>query len=208
MSFSFNGEPQILEDAIDYAANHKVLMFAAAANNKFNDLEFPIGFPARLGDGVICINAHAPNDEPSHSSPREYKGRANFALPGQGITTIGLGGQRVVKKGSSCATPIAAGIAALVLDFNARMRADMDMAGGYTGDSQNVLETWDGERNLLRDTKIMKSVMLDLMVEPPGNLDGSYNCVKPWKLFKQSSADVISKLKEKVKRKNQNTILH
>jgi len=125
MSFSLEREPAIVERAIGHAASKRVLMFAAASNNKFNR-EVPIGFPACLGDRVICINAHGGSNSPCEFSPSPEQGRANFALPGQGIPVTLPGGTVDVVQGTSCATPIAAGIAALVLDFNTYIRADAE----------------------------------------------------------------------------------
>lgn len=215
MSFSLNGDPGIVENAIDYAASKKVLMFAAASNDKFNRRGGSIGFPACLGDRVICVNSHNGSHLPSSFSPEGKPGRVNFALPGQGIKTTGLNGDTVIKNGTSCATPIAVGIVALILDYNTRLReaAKPGQSLQYEQDGEAiarlVTKTWDGQRNRLRDIKIIKSIMLQLMTDNKV-ITGGYNCVKPWNLFyrEKEHLGVITALQTRVAERNRDTIFH
>ncbi|KAH6884849.1 peptidase S8/S53 domain-containing protein [Thelonectria olida] len=168
MSFSLNGSPQSVEDAIEHAVNRRVLMFAAASNRKHAN-ESPIGFPACLGKHVICVNAYGNDQKRCGFSPLERAGRVNFALPGEAIPAMGRGGVEVTKQGTSCATPIAAGIAAMVLDYSVRFR---DTA---------TKDCWVRKRNRLKDITVMKRVMYEHMTDD--KTIGKYNRIEPWRLF-------------------------
>lgn len=95
----------------------KMLLFAAASNNKHNG-EVDIGFPASLSSRVICINAHGHGDRRCDFSPVDKPGRPNFAFLGEGIRAMGKDGNNVLRQGTSCSTPVASGVASIVLDYS------------------------------------------------------------------------------------------
>lgn len=117
MSFGFDEPVPIIEDAINLADREKIVMLAAASNNGGND---DIAWPARL-DKVICIHSTDSYGNPSDFTPTECSYSDNFGILGQAVKSSWpphlKQGTEIRKSGSSIATPIAVGIAAIVLDF-------------------------------------------------------------------------------------------
>ncbi|KAH6997692.1 peptidase S8/S53 domain-containing protein [Ilyonectria sp. MPI-CAGE-AT-0026] len=107
------------------------LMFAAASTNGNNYLR---AFPASYDPYVFCVHASEGNGEDGGINPNPPAGSGfNFMTLGIGLEVMERlmpnGGRKfpsyktVVKSGTSFATPIAAGIAATVLDLAARVEA-------------------------------------------------------------------------------------
>lgn len=119
MSFGFQDEYSEMTEAIN--SSKKVLMFAASSNFGVRD-DFPIRFPARVIDKVICINAADGIGFPYYANPPIDTAR-NLSILGVDVPL----GKRIdpnsaeprsrYGSGTSMATPIAAGVAALVLEF-------------------------------------------------------------------------------------------
>ncbi|KAF4625406.1 hypothetical protein G7Y89_g12760 [Cudoniella acicularis] len=117
MSFGFERSVDIIDKAIRFADDRKVIMLAAASNQGGNST---IAWPARLPQ-VICIHATDSFGNRCDFTPTESPGGDNFATLGQAVKSCWpphLGqGDETRKSGTSTATPIAAGIAALVLQY-------------------------------------------------------------------------------------------
>ncbi|KAH9207228.1 peptidase S8/S53 domain-containing protein [Leptodontidium sp. 2 PMI_412] len=117
MSFGFERAIPEIGEAIRYAESKNVVLFAAANNKGGNE---DVCFPARLSQ-VICIHATDGEGNPASFTASSEQGEDNFAVLGERVMSnwpLGLGqGHQVRKSGTSCATPIAAGIAAMVLYF-------------------------------------------------------------------------------------------
>lgn len=112
---------EFLEQSIKHAINQNVLLFAAASNNGANTKR---AYPARHSD-VICIHSTKANGTPSDFNPLPLPGD-NFATIGEAVESawpVHLFDQvRNVnyvarKSGTSFATPIASGIAAVLLQY-------------------------------------------------------------------------------------------
>ena len=93
-------------------------MLAAASNSGVNP-RHPFTFPANMRQ-VICINSTDGFGNPSELNP-PAAGDRTFSIIGEGIraawpTRLGVDETKVAS-GTSVATPIAAGIAALVLEY-------------------------------------------------------------------------------------------
>lgn len=115
MSFGFESsteELHCIEDAIGHAHKEGTVLFAAARNN--GGLE-KIAYPASHDD-VICINSTDGVGNPSLFNPSYREGK-NFSTVGEAVLSSWLGKVQQRKTGTSYATPIAAGIAAVAMDY-------------------------------------------------------------------------------------------
>jgi hypothetical protein len=119
MSFGFEENDLTLEEAIDKT---NILMFAASTNFGATE-DHPVRFPARAKHKVICIHAADGIGKPYGGNPPDSSKDENFStlgvcVPlGKKIDPKSQQSQTVYRSGTSVATPIAAGIAALVLEF-------------------------------------------------------------------------------------------
>jgi hypothetical protein len=118
MSFGFRSEHPELVKVINNTTD--VLMFAASSNFGATE-DPPIRFPARVKHKVICVNSSDGLGHPSDLSTPDDPTRDNFSILGEDVP-LGKQGEPgseeiVYGTGTSIATPIAAGVAALVLEF-------------------------------------------------------------------------------------------
>ncbi|KAJ4024685.1 hypothetical protein NW766_000925 [Fusarium irregulare] len=145
------------------------LIFAAASNSGKND---PRPFPANAGRPVICVHASEGNGEDGRINP-EIQSGFNFMTLGMGLELMekeyfvkkGRACSRlknVVKSGTSFATPIAAGIAATVLDLASREPT-------ITSRVKRKLKTPEGMERVLR-----------LMSTPKGDQRDRLYYMAPW----------------------------
>jgi subtilisin family serine protease len=174
------GFPEVDTDVmqeIKTAAAKPVLIFASAANNTVHERK-PIRFPAQMKE-VFCIFSADTNSIESAFNPKPRYDRDNFMFPGENIegawplALAGVSPETETREGrtyrrlsgTSCATPIAAAVAAGVLEF-----------------------AWQGRETKIRRVEMlkhfdgMKDVFLEMLDKyKPG--DGCYHYVKPWKLI-------------------------
>ena len=112
-----------ISTALNQALKAGILIFASASNTGAN---YPITFPARL-QGIFCIGSADGLGAPSTFNP-PYEGEEKYSTLGEAV----LGAcprnlsdqagyiaetQTIRRDGTSTATPIAAGIAALFVDY-------------------------------------------------------------------------------------------
>ena len=135
MSFGFSELNQDINDAIFQALRvrkERILFFAAASNDGGNQDEM---FPAR--HRYVCsvratdhlgtfLRLNPP--PPEHSDTPAF-GTLGSDVPVASLSTLPSASTEVSRSGTSFATPIAAGIAAIVLGY-ARMRAQTDATWG------------------------------------------------------------------------------
>ncbi|KAJ8120698.1 hypothetical protein ONZ43_g2660 [Nemania bipapillata] len=88
-------------------------MLAAASND--GSLE-KVAFPARLNQ-VLCIYSADGYGSSSLFNPLPSIAEDNFTILGERVESAQLGGLRTRKSGTSVATVIAAGVAALILEL-------------------------------------------------------------------------------------------
>ncbi|KAJ6447116.1 subtilase family domain-containing protein [Purpureocillium lavendulum] len=189
MSFAFEEEEADIKEALrnakSKASDKNALMFAAASNNRALRIN-PVGYPARAINRVICVNSSTVHDRPSDFSPEGQPGQPNLSAVGENVEAAwpvsGDAGDETTRKrmsGTSCATPIVAGIAAMVLDF-----AKKD------GPELRSLRDWDVKKGELWETLGMISVLKRCMTA--GKDDRSYNFLKPWRLLKEPDFSIIA----------------
>jgi subtilisin family serine protease len=106
---SAKGERALVQ-ALDYAANHAVIIVAAAGNQS------TVGSTAiTRHPWVIVVIACDPRGRPlSESNLGSSIGRRGLSAPGEGITSLGTNSKAVPSGGTSVAAPFATGAIALV----------------------------------------------------------------------------------------------
>lgn len=125
--------------AIAAAKRDGITMFAAAANSGGNK---PRAYPSNRGSPVICVHASDGLGNDGRISPDPLPDEPNFSTLGISIESKWKGND-VLKSGTSFATPIAAALAADVLEF-ARHRCDLDEF------ELKTMRDYDGIRKILK----------------------------------------------------------
>ena len=118
MSFGFEKSVDIIDDAITYACRQKVLILAGASNCGGNSGPT---WPARTLN-VLSIHATSGIGNPYRRNPTRRTHTNNFATLGSAVNSwwpehLNQPQNRVRKSGTSASTPIAAGIAAIVMEI-------------------------------------------------------------------------------------------
>lgn len=118
LSLGFDQVDPGIADAVKHAHGQDVVMLAAASNPGGNK---SMAFPANIHHSVLAINSTDGEGNPSTFNPTDLPGNENFSVLGFAVESAwpkSLGGglnQR--KAGTSFATPIAAGISAVLLKY-------------------------------------------------------------------------------------------
>ncbi|KAM0455083.1 hypothetical protein ACHAPV_007972 [Trichoderma viride] len=119
MSFGFGSKNEVVYDAIKYAAFNDVLLFAAASNDGKNRPD-GVSWPA-IESHVICIHSGDGYGNQSSFTPSPKENMRIMVL-GECVRSawppnLNLAGDNKDMSGTSCAAPIAAGVAAVILDY-------------------------------------------------------------------------------------------
>lgn len=161
MSLGLDGPDTEIDQAIHAALRANISIFAAAANNGGNR---PRAYPSSKKSGIICIHASDGMGNDGGISPTPLAKRDNFSTLGIAIESK-WDDNTVYISGTSFATPIAAALAANVLEF-ARKKCEL------SEHQQAKLHTLDGVRQ-----------MLELMVGRGTGTRGGYDYVMPFHLW-------------------------
>ncbi|KAF7552614.1 hypothetical protein G7Z17_g4205 [Cylindrodendrum hubeiense] len=145
MSFAFENKNQAIKDAIQKASRANKLVFAAASNEGANK---PRSRLAR-DSNVICIHACDGNGNDGGMNPSPLPRKDNFTTLGVGVSSKWKKNV-VYKSGTSFATPVAAAIAADVLEF-AHFKCEL------TDDDRKALHSQDGMLAVFRAMSTAKS---------------------------------------------------
>ena len=117
ISISSGGDhSSFLEEEVHAAiADNKIIVAAACNDGQMHS--HSIGYPARYGH-VICVGSHDRKGHPSHFSSvgREL----DLLAPGEKVRSTVPGGGYESLNGTSMATPLIAGVVALVLGYDRR----------------------------------------------------------------------------------------
>lgn len=176
ISWGFHDDSKKIKDALDNAHRANIIIVAAAGNYRRSD---SIAFPARL-NCVICIGASDGKGDPAYFNTdepnRQHYATLGIAVRGASIANCNVSTNLFVnlvryllrskndtecKSGTSAATPIAAGIAALLLD--------------YTRASRDVVKT-------IKNNGDMRKLFYGMS----SDYGGTYRTLEPWRLLDQN----------------------
>jgi hypothetical protein len=151
MSLGFSQERYELAEALR-EANHKgIIVFAAASNHGNRRL---IAWPARDRDLAICVTSGDEYNRPSKFAPSPNRTLPMLITHGENIysqwpTNLGGGFRRM--SGTSVSTPIAAGMAAMILAF-------LNKTNEWNEKKKREWLDWSKERSI-RSTAGMRRVL-------------------------------------------------
>ena len=111
MSFGVIGRDRAMEAAIRDAYNSGIVMVAAAGNDGINEFSSPTDFKE-----VISVNASNRYNNPTYWS--DYGTFKDITAPGNNILSTMPGDDYDYASGTSMASPVVAGVVALILDAN------------------------------------------------------------------------------------------
>ncbi len=125
LSLGGRSPSQLLTEAVNYARAHGSLVFAAAGNMGTRGLFYPAAIP-----GVVAVGSTSSSDTKSYFS--SYGPGLSITAPGEGVlSTLPWPGDDPncpngygTKSGTSMATPLAAGLAALIWSLQPQLTAD------------------------------------------------------------------------------------
>jgi hypothetical protein len=157
-----------IKAAIRNAFHRGVIIFAAGGNSGGNPRN-PILFPASLRQ-VICISSTDASNKPSKFNPPAMPDRT-LSILGEAVTAAWPSSDGVgttsVQSGSSIATPIAAGVAALILE--------------YVRQPAKKTETVADQKRLNHSDQ-MRKVLHSMTIVNDG-----FHCITPAKLFDEKT---------------------
>jgi tetratricopeptide (TPR) repeat protein len=174
MSFGWETEMQNVDEQIDLARQKGILFFAAASND--GDRAQDHGKYPASKQTVYCVYSCDGAGRTSKFSPLPPKGDLGLMFPGEGLTILEADHKPVEgvqtdteagvirKDGTSYATPIAAGTAAMVLDL-----------------ARQELENSKEVERRLKKVEGMSEVFLAMCRDDVR--DGGYRHVKPWTIL-------------------------
>jgi subtilisin family serine protease len=153
MSLGFPSYSQTMEDAIEHAKQHGVLIVASAGNSRRNADLYPHYPAASVQDNVISVAASTETD--SLASFSNFGARSvDLAAPGVNILSTTLSQGYGYASGTSMATPHVAGMAAILksvnpslsyADLKAAIMQGVDVSAAFTGKTVS-----GGRANLFR----------------------------------------------------------
>jgi len=130
ISLAFNGSTSTLQNAVNYAWNHGVVIVAAAANASTNTPYYPAALP-----NVIAVSAVDQNDNLASFS--NYGNWITVSAPGVSVYTTANGGGYLYGSGTSVSSPIVAGLAGLVFSANPNL-TNTQVVNLITGNADDV----------------------------------------------------------------------
>jgi hypothetical protein len=196
LSYGTDQAVHIIEDVIDDQAR-KVIFFAAASTWGGNDPR--VSWPARHGE-VISMCASDAHGNSYGRNPNPRQNHHNFSMLGTAVS--GLWPRKLqpgrpckYKSGTSCATPIAAGVAANVLTLM-RRQATLELLKVPTSGREHAMQATERLLKKLQRRSVMKNVMFEIGAK--SNKRQGYDYVAPWHLFEGSPEAAFARIKDVV----------
>ncbi|KAH8889149.1 subtilisin-like protein [Thozetella sp. PMI_491] len=176
LSLGFEHGDDLINQAITGAFSRNKIIFAAASNSSSVVPDKRVAYPARIRGHVLSIRSATGQNVRSSASPFPSDGDENFMILGEGIeaawpSALNGGASTRHVSGTSFATPMAAGIACLILEFSIQ-RAGRS-GNNVSKETADRLWTTGGIRKIFRHLSSVDDRSL--------NFDGRMIC--PWKLF-------------------------
>jgi subtilisin family serine protease len=112
-SFASSSKSRALEDEIKHAKDRGVLLVVAAGNHSRN-IDREKSYPASFTGGNLLVVAASTSTDGLASFSNYGKSSVDVAAPGEGILTTDIGDRYKTVSGTSMATPMVAGLAALL----------------------------------------------------------------------------------------------
>jgi hypothetical protein len=193
MSFGYQDSVKCIDRSIQcaverHARDHlPVLLFAAASNYGFRKKE---SWPARHSN-VLCVYAMDGNGNKYGKNPTAALSSQAFGVLGVEIEGTWNNGRIVAKSGTSTATPIAAGIAALFIGFMKDMRDEYLSARCQKVDRQEHDDSGKSYDELVQCLTI-DTVMRALFKEISGLQRDGYLPIQPETIIKKANWDRLS----------------
>jgi len=137
MSFGSSYNSSTQRTAVEYAASKGVILVAAAGNSNSTSKHYPAAY-----DDVISVGSTSSTGKKSSFS--NYGDWVDISAPGSGIISTYLDGTYRTMSGTSMATPMLSGAAALLLSYNSSLTASQ-VKSILVDTSDNVVESIVGE---------------------------------------------------------------
>jgi hypothetical protein len=196
LSFGTDHAVDIIEMVFDEQA-HKVLFFAAASNCGGN--ESKISWPAKH-DSVIDIYASDGHGNSYRQNPNPRQNHYNLSMLGTAVSglwpkTLQSNSPYKYKSGTSCATPIAAGVAANILTLM-RRQATLDLLKVPEDRRAQAARATERLMKKLLQPSVMRKIMFEIGAKKRKRQ--GYDYVVPWHIFKGSPEVAFNRIKDVV----------
>lgn len=199
ISLSFGSDQAVdtIENVINEQAN-KVLFFAAASNCGGN--EPGISWPARHGS-VISIYASDGDGNSYKRNPNPMENHYNLSMLGTAVSGLWPhhlqpSGRYKYKSGTSCSTPIAAGVAANILTLMRRQAKKDSKITIFFNETLQAIREKEYLMKKLRQPQVMRKVMFKIGAS--GITRQGYHYVAPWHIFEGSPGAAYKRIKDVV----------